>query len=234
MPDQQAPLIVLLGGSYNPPHFGHLRLAVEVTEAFAPARLDFVPSFIPPHKGGAGLLPFELRLALLRGALEGSAFFVNALEAERAGPSYTVDTLKVYREREAGARLAFVMSTEDLAALASWKNWRELPDLAWLIVAARHGAEERFFWETVRHLWPEARMAAQEDRASCRVCALSQDPHDERRVFYLPMPRLDISSSLIRERWLAGRSIAFWTMPEVVAILTAQRELACRFWQALG
>ena len=92
--------IILCGGGFNPSQYGHRRLAVGVFEAIRPDRVDFIPSANPPHKPGLGLLPFEMRVAILRAVCARyPRFYVNTLEAEREGPSYTCDTLREYRKR---------------------------------------------------------------------------------------------------------------------------------------
>jgi nicotinate-nucleotide adenylyltransferase len=197
-----------LGGSFNPPHFGHLRLAVEILESLRPERLDFVPCANPPHKSRESLLPFELRCAMLKQALAGHpAFRVNTLEGRRAGPSFTCETLADYRREYAGARLYFILGSEDFSGLDSWKDWHELPSLATLAVAARQGGGFRDFADVVRRFWPGAHPEG--DGAFLLP--------NGGQVCYLSIPRLDINSSLIRSRWLAGRSIAFWA-PEAVRL----------------
>ena len=146
------PWVGILGGSFNPPHFGHLRLAVEVMEALHPVRLDFLPAPMPPHKGRRGLLPFALRVAMLEKALHGlHGFCINTMENERDGPSYTTDTLRLYRKREPGIRHFFILGAEDFASILSWHEWQLLPELADIVVVSRAGSEVEVFMNTIRH-----------------------------------------------------------------------------------
>ncbi|MFW6054542.1 MAG: nicotinate-nicotinamide nucleotide adenylyltransferase, partial [Thermodesulfobacteriota bacterium] len=120
--------IGILGGTFNPVHFGHLRLGIEALEQCRLDRVEFVPASIPPHKQGRELYPFTFRCRLLQEAIAGSSgLVVNPLEGERSGPSYTVDTIRVYHKRQPGARFFFVMGSEDFLQLEQWERWEDLP-----------------------------------------------------------------------------------------------------------
>lgn len=222
----QLPSIAVLGGSFNPLHYGHLRLAVEVYEVLRPARLDFVPCANPPHKRQNDLLPFELRLAMLKAATaDHPEFYVNALEAERAALSFTADTLREYRLEYPETRLHFVLGVEDFEKLGSWREWRIIPELAELLVVARQGAGDENFRRAARRLWPEADEDPQVGRPAFAIGKAG-------RVSYLALPRLDVSASLIRGRWLEGRSIDYWTPREVVRILRENAAAVQSRWRA--
>ncbi len=217
-------LIGILGGSFNPPHLGHMRLAVEVLETLRPDRLDFLPSARPPHKGGRHILPFDLRVAMLRAATRGmDKVAVNTVENERDGPSYTVDTLRIYREREPESRFFFIVGAEDFVAINTWRRWQELPYLADIVVASRAGMAAGAFADTVRACWPEARPAAAPAAVAEAAYAL---PEGGGMLLHLPLPRLDIRAELIRERLLAGRSVRFLVPDAVHALLPEYPETA--------
>ncbi|MDR2050253.1 MAG: nicotinate (nicotinamide) nucleotide adenylyltransferase [Deltaproteobacteria bacterium] len=218
----------LLGGSFNPLHFGHLRLAVEVFEALRPERLEFVPCANPPHKRREKLLPFALRYAMLREALAACPHFqVNPLEAEMPAPSFTCAMLRAYRERHDGTRLYFILGSEDFSGLDSWKDWRELPRLATLVVAARQGGDKDEFRSAVRRFWPEAEGAEEWPDAGDEPAFVLPGGG---KVSYLPLPRLDINASLLRARWLAGRSIDFFTPDAVLEFLDRQADTVRAYW----
>lgn len=207
-------------------HFGHLRLAIEVYEAIAPARLDFVPCANPPHKSANDFLPFALRYAMLKAATEPRPeFFVNPLESEREDFSYTADTLREYRRNMPGASLYFILGAEDFELLDSWKDWRILPELAELLVVARQGAEDGRFRAAARRLWPEAKEGKSPDGRPAFTAGNSG------RLSYLALPRLDINASLIRSRWLEGRSIDYWVPREVTKVLQENCALVKKYWQ---
>ncbi len=154
----------ILGGSFNPPHVGHLRLAVEVLERLGLPRLEFMPCYRPPHKEDSELLPFALRARCLALALgiEGGAprlpgLELNTMEQERPGPSYTIDTLAAYRERYPAGQPYFVLGAGDLLTLESWKQGLDLPFQATLVVVPRVGGDLDAVRGFVHVHWPEAR-----------------------------------------------------------------------------
>ena len=221
------PLIALLGGSFNPPHAGHFRIAIEAGEALLPALTLFIPCATPPHKSTHNLLPFDVRAALLRAALDevgmDKSLAVCEVENDRSGPSYTVDTLAVLAARYPGNRLAFIMGGEDYALLSTWRRWREIPDLADLVVLPRGGVGKESFGETTRALWPEAQESLPPFPAVTEAFALPGGG----RLLFLPQPLLNISSSLVRERWLQGRRLDF-LVPRAVQLLLRERDCTIR------
>ena len=117
------PLIGIFGGTFNPIHVGHVRAAIEVAEALGLAAVELVPAARPPHKAGEGMLDFPLRLALCRAAVAGLAgFSVNAMEADRPGPSYTCETLAALARTRPDAQHCFIMGMGDLRNLGLWKK----------------------------------------------------------------------------------------------------------------
>ena len=136
--------IGILGGSFNPVHIGHLRLALEVLEAPVAALeyVELLPCAEPPHKPREGILPFELRSALLEVAGRRiPRLRVNRLEGMRSGPSYTWDTLTAYAAQYPGQRPVFILGGEDFATLPQWFRGLELPQLADFVVVPRAGTE---------------------------------------------------------------------------------------------
>lgn len=219
--------IAVLGGSFNPLHLGHLRLAVEVYEAVKPGRLDFVPCANPPHKRGDTLLPFKLRMDMLVGATAAYPMFsVNGLEAERDDFSFTSDTLREYARMFPGIKLYFILGTEDFEYLDTWKEWPVLPELAEFLVVARQGREAGGFAETTRLLWPDALEVSPAGPDERPAFSIGKNG----RVSYLALPRLDINASLVRSRWLWGRMIDFWVPGEVLTVLDENAELVKKHW----
>ena len=229
---QSLPLICLLGGSFNPPHAGHFRIAIETYEALSPSGVLFLPCATPPHKSADNLLSFEFRVALLRAALAEAgldeSFGVCEVENERSGPSYTVETLAILAKRRPDQRLAFIMGGEDYAHLATWKGWRELPDLADLVVLSRGDKGREAFHAATRLLWPEARA---EDSVFSAVTDVFVLPGGGRLLF-LPQPLLEISSSLVRERWLQGRHLDFLVPNSIQILLNEQKRTIRELWKS--
>lgn len=132
----------LLGGTFDPPHLGHLLIASDACDALALDRVVFIPAAAPPHKPGRVQGTPEQRLAMVRAAISGDPrFAADDMELRRAGPSYTVDTLRALRERHPGAELFFLVGVDQLRELHSWKDPDEVARLATLAVVAREGRE---------------------------------------------------------------------------------------------
>jgi nicotinate-nucleotide adenylyltransferase len=134
--------IGLLGGAFNPPHNGHLKLARLALEHLGLDELRFVPTAVSPHKPDPGGPSAEARLHLLAGALQ--AFDprcrVERLEVDRGGASYTVDTLEALTAREPGAAWILVMGSDQLPGLSRWRRPERVFQLASAAVALRPGA----------------------------------------------------------------------------------------------
>jgi nicotinate-nucleotide adenylyltransferase len=182
----------LLGGTFNPPHLAHLVCA---QEAWAQLELDlvlFVPAFEPPHKEVESDPGVEHRVELCRRAVGADRRFgVSRIEADIPVRSYTVDTLKKLHETHPGDELTFIVGGDMAYSLPTWHEPEALLGLAELGVAEREGVLRSDIIERLAGL-------------------VGAD-----RIRFFDMPRLDISSSLIRRRVAAGRPIHF-LVPQAV------------------
>ncbi len=134
--------IGLLGGAFNPPHMGHLKLARLALDQLDVDELRFVPSALSPHKPDPGGPDAEARLKLLAQALDGfdPRCRLEPLEVERGGASYTVDTLEALTRREPGTAWILVMGSDQLPGLPQWRHAARIFELASVAVALRPGA----------------------------------------------------------------------------------------------
>jgi len=204
--------IGILGGSFNPVHNGHLRLALETLEQMGLDRVDLVPAAQPPHKSAGEIMPFDLRRDLLEAAVgEHPALSVNSLERNRAGPSYTVDTLEEYLAETPEAELFFLLGCSDFLTVPKWRSWERLFDLTSFIVVGRHGSEREELASFIQRQWPDDRHERQGD-STWIVPPAS-------RICYLQIPRLDISGTLIRQKLRESRSLDFLVPQPVVRLL---------------
>lgn len=226
----------ILGGSFNPVHVGHVRLAVEVCEALRPVRVDMVPCAVPPHKTLHGLLPFDLRAALVEQAVDGLAdICVNRIEGERSGPSYTWDTLHAYREREPDLRPFFIIGAEDFASLPRWHRGLELPRAADFVVVPRAGSDRREFLSTVSTHWPDARMLPCTSLPGDLPPLTGATPLGMEQgtlLLFLPLPRLDVSASLLRRKWRSGADLRYLIPDASLRHLHQHRTLVDSAWPA--
>lgn len=179
--------IGLLGGAFNPPHRGHLRLAELALAQLALDQLRFVPTARSPHKANAPDDAPEARLRLLRAALEGfpGPVAIETLELERGGTSYTSDTLEALRRREPGHQWILVIGSDQLPGLPRWHQAARVLELASVAVAPRPGMAAALPPELggrVRDTWSGA-------------------PGE---LVWLPGTALDAASSRLREVLRAG------------------------------
>jgi nicotinate-nucleotide adenylyltransferase len=202
----------VLGGTFNPIHLAHLRLGEIARETLGLERVLFVPAGDPPLKS-RGIAPAEQRLELVRLAIAGnSGFEVLDLELRRAGPSYTIDTLRALRERYAGQRLWFILGADAFAELDSWHRAAELFALTSFAVVARPGHAE----DPVE-LLPSGLSA--ELRAGPN--GLVHDSGNEvRRIEFAP---LGISATELRARIARGASVRYLVPDPVIEYIEKHR-----------
>lgn len=184
--------IGILGGTFDPVHFGHLRAALEVLAACRLAAVHLMPCAQPPHRP-APAAPVELRLRMLREAIACEPRLVaDERELRRPGPSYMVDSLTLLRGENPARGLCLVLGADAFLGLPSWHRWREIVALAHIIVVHRPGWQLQAEGELGRLL---------AERRDDDVAALHRAAAGIIRV--QPVTSLDISSSAIRE--LASR-----------------------------
>jgi nicotinate-nucleotide adenylyltransferase len=134
------PRVGVFGGTFDPPHHGHLIVAAEARDALELEQVLLVPAADPPHKRGRVRASADQRLRMLRAATAGDErFHVDDLELRREGASYTVDTLRELAAREPDAELVFLLGIDQFRDLDSWREPREIARLATLGVFARGG-----------------------------------------------------------------------------------------------
>ncbi|HWP97212.1 MAG TPA: nicotinate-nucleotide adenylyltransferase [Syntrophomonadaceae bacterium] len=178
----------LIGGTFNPIHNGHLLAAEYVRCEFGLGKVLFVPSARPPHKEGVAIIPGEERCSMVKLAINDNPYFqVSTLELERPGPSYTVDTLAYYQEHYPGTTIYFIMGTDSLLLMETWKDLERLACSGRFIVVTRPGYKVDLMQPSLVHL----------------PAALWEN------LRFLEIPGFDISSSDIRRRVAEGKSIKY-------------------------
>ena len=203
--------IGILGGTFDPVHCGHLRLALEMREHLGLDAVRLVPAADPQLRAPPVATAAE-RCVLLHAAIDGmGTLAVDERELGRAGPSYTVDTLGELRREHPGEPLCFVVGLDAFLRLDGWERWREIPTLAHLAVARRPGAS------LPRH-GPLARLLR--ERGTSDPASLRREPAGLVHVAELSIP--DISASCVRRRLAQGRSVAGMVPPAVLEVIKRQ------------
>ena len=191
--------IGILGGTFNPPHLGHLAIAQEAHHQLGLDKVVFMPVFIPPHKELDDDPGPEDRYELCRLTVaKDERFGVSRLELDRGGPSYTVDTLRAIHAGSPGDDLTFIVGGDVAQGLPSWREPESVLELATVAVAEREGIRRQDIAE--------------------RVAAL---PGAKRLVFF-DFPRMDISSSSVRRRVREGRPIRYLVPDDVARVIGAR------------
>ncbi len=189
----------ILGGTFDPVHYGHLLLAESCREACRLDQVWFLPAAVPPHKQQQALAPGAQRVEMLELAIAGHpAFQVSPYEVNRGGVNYTVETLTHVHKEDPSRELFFLMGADSLSDLPNWKEPARLCQLATPVVVLRSSsgftsdAAALLDLSGLEHLLPAERLSAI-------------------RQHQVQMPRIDLSSTEIRQRIAEGRSIRYRT-----------------------
>ncbi len=202
----------IFGGTFDPIHYGHLRTAFEMLQALRFDEVRFMPCGSPPHRG-APVANASLRLQMVQLATEGQhGFVVDDRELQREGPSYSVDTLTALRGEFPLRSLALIIGMDAFLGLPKWYQWREILQLAHIVVAHRPG------WRAP-DMGPLGELLA--DRGTHRIGDMHQAKSGH--IYIHDVTHLEISSSEIRELVAAGRDPRF-LMPDAVRDVIEQSE----------
>ncbi len=185
--------IGIFGGTFNPPHLGHLIVAEHVRTAMMLDKVLFVPAAIPPHKMGNDIAHAVHRMAMLRLAIEGNSYFdVSEIELNRGGVSFTIDTLLQLRNENPTVALSLLIGMDNLVEFHSWKSPDEILKLVTVVVMTRPGF------------------------------TLSDVPKQiERSVKLCQVPEIEIASRTIRKHVEDGDSIRYLVTDSVAKYITS-------------
>lgn len=200
--------IGLFGGTFDPIHYGHLRTAFELWQLLRLQEVRFLPAGQPPHREQP-LASAELRLRMVRAAVGGQpSFTVDDRETRRTGVSYSVDTLAELRAEYPDRSLCLLLGMDAFLGLPHWHRWRELLDLAHIVVAHRPG------WKAPT-MGPLGEVMV--DRGTGAIRELHE--HTAGRIYIHAVTQLEISSTELRQLILSGRDPRYLVPDEVREIL---------------
>ena len=200
--------IGILGGTFDPVHCGHLRLAIELRERLELERVRLLPAGAPRLRDPP-VANAQHRLQMLVEAIRDvPGLDIDPRELDRSGPTCTVDTLQAIRDEQPDRSVCFIVGADAFSRLDAWSHWRRLPELAHLVVAERPGV-------ALPGVGPLAELVSA--RATACVADLHHRPAG--RVLRIATPPLDISASDIRRRLRRGSSIHYLVPPGVGTLI---------------
>ena len=198
----------ILGGTFDPVHHGHLRLALEAYQSLNLAEVRLIPVYNPPHrrKPVAGQ---KQRLKMLQLAVKGvTGFVVDDREIVRGGTSYTVETLKSIRSEIGSTPLFLIMGMDAFQFLHTWYQWTTLTEYAHIILAARPGSNEKLKHKDVRKLYLNC---VCQNRSALRKPA--------GRIMKISVPMLDISATRIRRLCSQNKDLHYLLPDNVISYI---------------
>jgi nicotinate-nucleotide adenylyltransferase len=192
----------ILGGTFDPVHYGHLLLAECCREQCSLDAVWFLPAAVPPHKQRANLTPAPQRIEMLELAVAGNeAFSVCRYEADRGGLNYTADTLAHFRQEDPPRDLFFLLGADMLRDLPQWRHPAQICELAILVAVRRAGQGPPDF--------------------DAMAGTASQEQLDQMRRHQVEMPEIGLSGTDLRRRVAAGQSIRYRTPSAVEQYIRA-------------
>ena len=182
----------LFGGTFNPLHNAHLRVASVALEQYELSKVLFIPNGIPPHKGPlAGISGEDRHRMVLAAIARCERFGASRIEIDRNGPSYTIDTIRALKD-DYGQGICFIVGADRLLDITTWREPEALLRSVPFVIAPREGLS---------------------------VGAFDHPPFDAAETYSLDMEEVDLSSSWLREKVARGEGISEWVAPEVEAYI---------------
>lgn len=183
--------IGILGGTFNPPHYGHLLIANEVLSSLQLDEIWFMPNQEPPHKEKPAGVSNKDRLMMLKLATAGHpSFRIETIELERAGPSFTFETMKILTDRYRDDHFYFIIGADMIEYLPKWHKLDELLKMVQFVGVKRPSFQQ-------------------------------ESPYP---ILYVDTPQMDISSKMIRDRLIKGKTIRY-LLPEPVRLYIEEKRL---------
>ena len=207
-------MIGVLGGTFDPIHYGHLRTALDVQQRLALDEVRFIPCGEPPHRDKPIAEPLQ-RLAMVRAAIAGqNKFIADDREIRRSGPSYMVDTLSSLKKDFKDESLCLILGTDAFNGLEQWHQWNKIFDLANIVIMRRPAIDGQA--KINEHLFSKikGRMVDTDDLNKKQNGA----------VAFVPVTQLDISATEIRRQWQECHDIQFF-LPDSVLTLIQQQNI---------
>ncbi|MGQ9471201.1 MAG: nicotinate-nucleotide adenylyltransferase [Candidatus Aminicenantales bacterium] len=209
----------LFGGTFNPIHNGHLKVASEVSGFFSLDRVLFIPSRLPPHKPAWEVVSGEDRLRMVELAIKGyPQFEASSIEVERPGPSYSILTIKKIKQEYLVAEIFFLLGIDAFLEIKTWKDYDQVLRSCSFIVVSRPGFTLNQATAILGDEWKDRVIEVK------KTSSIHQPSKAGILIFLFPMASLDISSSEIRRR-LHEQEPVSGMLPEAVEKYIHQNKL---------
>lgn len=187
-------MIALFGGTFNPIHYGHLLICEGIREEYNLEKVVFIPARIPPHKDKNEIIQASHRLEMAKLAIKDNPFFeVSDMELKREGSSYTIDTVRIYKNLYNIDRMGLILGADSLINFETWRNFTDIFPLVDIYVASRPDFDAQTLEKTIQRF--ENEFEAKINKYSLRT--------------------MDYSSTEIRDRISKGLSIKYLVPPAV-------------------
>ena len=209
--------IAVFGGSFNPIHFGHLRIAEEVREGLGPDKVIFIPAAAPPHKPDEPLSPAHSRLEMVELAIaDNPGFEASNMEIRRGGLSFTIETVRELKKADPALKISLILGDDSFNGISTWCEYEALLEMVHLIVVPRPGygmkkIGEALPVELARKFWYDASTGSYLNSFGTSVR-------------YFDTTLMDISSSGIRA-WIKEGGSVRYLLPEKVIEYIAEKGL---------
>ncbi|MDH5368450.1 MAG: nicotinate-nucleotide adenylyltransferase [Gammaproteobacteria bacterium] len=205
-------MIGILGGTFDPIHYGHLRTALDVQQALSLDEVRFIPCGEPPHRNKPLAAPLQ-RLSMVRAAIAGQEkFTVDDREIRRNGPSYMVDTLASLKQDFKDESLCLIIGTDAFNSLDQWYQWQRIFDLSNIVVMRRPAGEgqpglnKRVYKQVKHRVVDKDELTKKQNGGIC----------------FVSVTQLDISATVIRQLWHQGNDIQFFLPDSVLRLIQQQ------------
>lgn len=203
---ENKPAIGILGGTFDPVHFGHLRTGLDVVEQLGLAQLRLIPCAIPPHRHTPVASASERRLMLELAIKNHPKLVVDDRELSREGPSYTVDTLLSLRQDYPDNPLFVLMGSDAFCSLSSWSRWQQIPELAHIVVMQR--PDEKMQLSTELADWYLQYQATEGDESLVAG-----------KIWSVAVTQMAISATMIRDALMQQKDVRYLLPDAVIALI---------------
>ena len=191
------PLIGILGGAFDPIHNGHIRLALEAKEQLSFDHVRLIPVNFPPHRSTPVASAVHRRTMIELAITDEEGLCIDLRELDSDETSYSINTLKSLRQEFTDDALCLILGRDAFNKIDSWKDWEELLDYAHIIVANRPGESDKAESQDLEQ-WIKQHQSSQ-------LASLKENPSGT--IYFIDIPMLDISSSMIRQKYVEHETI---------------------------